>query len=78
MLSQVRKYEPFIVVERSADKLTGSAGFNDVTGLVYLQDFMPPIFVSMHDISKWILFEQVYFWKEFKGGEDTDDDSSLH
>lgn len=32
---EVRKYEPFIVVEGSADKLTGSAGFNDVTGYIF-------------------------------------------
>lgn len=29
---QVRKYEPFIVVETSGDKLAGSAGFNTVAG----------------------------------------------
>ncbi|XP_024023086.1 uncharacterized protein LOC21408316 [Morus notabilis] len=32
---EVRKYEPFIVVEGSADKLSGSAGFNDVTGYIF-------------------------------------------
>ena len=30
---QVRKYDPFIVVEGTGDKLSGSGGFNDVTGL---------------------------------------------
>ncbi|KAK9947633.1 hypothetical protein M0R45_003248 [Rubus argutus] len=32
---EVRKYSPFIVVEGSADKLSGSAGFNDVTGYIF-------------------------------------------
>lgn len=32
MILQVRKYTPFIVVEANGDKLTGSTGFNDVTG----------------------------------------------
>ncbi|PON56941.1 SOUL heme-binding protein [Parasponia andersonii] len=32
---EVRKYAPFIVVEGTADKLSGSAGFNDVTGYIF-------------------------------------------
>ncbi|XP_008242705.1 PREDICTED: uncharacterized protein LOC103341005 isoform X1 [Prunus mume] len=32
---EVRKYSPFIVVEGSVDKLSGSAGFNDVTGYIF-------------------------------------------
>ncbi|XP_050375387.1 uncharacterized protein LOC126792915 [Argentina anserina] len=32
---EVRKYSPFIVVEGNVDKLSGSAGFNDVTGYIF-------------------------------------------
>lgn len=32
MYVQVRKYEPFIVVETNGDKLSGSSGFNSVAG----------------------------------------------
>ncbi|XP_059074412.1 uncharacterized protein LOC131065253 isoform X2 [Cryptomeria japonica] len=32
---EVRKYEPFIVIETKGDKLTGSSGFNDVTGYIF-------------------------------------------
>ncbi|CAL9027951.1 unnamed protein product [Prunus brigantina] len=32
---EVRKYSPFIVVEGSVDKLSGSVGFNDVTGYIF-------------------------------------------
>ncbi|KAJ0089900.1 hypothetical protein Patl1_13155 [Pistacia atlantica] len=31
-LSPVREYTPFVVVETNGDKLSGSSGFNDVTG----------------------------------------------
>lgn len=34
IILQVRKYSPFIVVEANGDKLSGSNGFNDVTGWV--------------------------------------------
>ncbi|KAH9604731.1 hypothetical protein KSS87_013689 [Heliosperma pusillum] len=33
--TQVRKYEPFIVVETQGDKLSGSAGFNSVAGYIF-------------------------------------------
>lgn len=32
---EVRKYSPFIVVEANGDKLSGSNGFNDVTGYIF-------------------------------------------
>ncbi|XP_051150151.1 uncharacterized protein LOC127264693 [Andrographis paniculata] len=32
---EVRKYEPFIVVETSSDKLSGSSGFNSVAGYIF-------------------------------------------
>ncbi|XP_074281031.1 uncharacterized protein LOC141605975 [Silene latifolia] len=32
---EVRKYEPFIVVETQGDKLSGSAGFNSVAGYIF-------------------------------------------
>ncbi|KAF9662474.1 hypothetical protein SADUNF_Sadunf18G0056900 [Salix dunnii] len=32
---EVRKYSPFIVVETNGDKLSGSSGFNDVTGYIF-------------------------------------------
>ncbi|KAL1531303.1 hypothetical protein AAHA92_33994 [Salvia divinorum] len=32
---QVRKYDPFIVVETSGDKLSGSTGFNSVAGYIF-------------------------------------------
>ncbi|XP_020249279.1 uncharacterized protein LOC109826660 isoform X2 [Asparagus officinalis] len=32
---EVRKYEPFLVAETKADKLSGSSGFNDVTGYIF-------------------------------------------
>lgn len=32
---EVRKYDPFIVVEGTGDKLSGSGGFNDVTGYIF-------------------------------------------
>lgn len=32
IVCQVRKYEPFIVVETNGDKLSGSSGFNNVAG----------------------------------------------
>lgn len=32
---EVRKYEPFIVVEAPADRLTGTKGFRDVTGYIF-------------------------------------------
>ncbi|KAL8488454.1 hypothetical protein ACS0TY_024649 [Phlomoides rotata] len=32
---EVRKYEPFIVVETNGDKLSGSSGFNSVAGYIF-------------------------------------------
>ncbi|XP_058112374.1 uncharacterized protein LOC131255628 [Magnolia sinica] len=32
---EVRKYAPFVVVETKGDKLSGSAGFNDVAGYIF-------------------------------------------
>ncbi|XP_055959771.1 uncharacterized protein LOC126665735 isoform X2 [Mercurialis annua] len=32
---EVRKYEPFVVVETSGDRLSGSTGFNDVAGYIF-------------------------------------------
>ncbi|XP_018484012.1 uncharacterized protein LOC108854841 [Raphanus sativus] len=32
---EVRKYEPFIVVETDGDKLSGSSGFNNVAGYIF-------------------------------------------
>uniref|UniRef100_A0A6V7QPQ9 Heme-binding-like protein At3g10130, chloroplastic n=1 Tax=Ananas comosus var. bracteatus TaxID=296719 RepID=A0A6V7QPQ9_ANACO len=32
---EVRKYEPFVVAETKGDKLSGSSGFNDVTGYIF-------------------------------------------
>ncbi|KAK2646072.1 hypothetical protein Ddye_021267 [Dipteronia dyeriana] len=32
---EVRKYTPFVVVETNGDKLSGSTGFNDVTGYIF-------------------------------------------
>lgn len=32
---EVRKYDPFVVVETKGDKLSGSAGFNDVAGYIF-------------------------------------------
>lgn len=32
---EVRKYSPFVVVETNGDKLSGSAGFNDVAGYIF-------------------------------------------
>ncbi|CAF2089787.1 BnaCnng74050D [Brassica napus] len=32
---EVRKYEPFIVVETNGDKLSGSSGFNNVAGYIF-------------------------------------------
>lgn len=32
---EVRKYSPYIVVETNGDKLSGSSGFNDVTGYIF-------------------------------------------
>ncbi|KAK4746742.1 hypothetical protein SAY87_025779 [Trapa incisa] len=32
---EVRRYEPFIVVETDGDKLSGSKGFNDVAGYIF-------------------------------------------
>ncbi|MQL98635.1 hypothetical protein Taro_031351 [Colocasia esculenta] len=32
---EVRKYAPFLVVEAKSDKLSGSAGFNNVTGYIF-------------------------------------------
>ncbi|XP_073158118.1 uncharacterized protein [Henckelia pumila] len=32
---EVRKYEPFIVVETNTDKLSGSSGFNSVAGYIF-------------------------------------------
>lgn len=64
----MRKYEPFIVVEGSADKLSGSAGFNDVTGLVYLQDFLcaPFLFVWMTFIIDRYYLSRYIFGKNSK------------
>nr|KYP71917.1 hypothetical protein KK1_011197 [Cajanus cajan] len=35
---EVRQYDPFIVVETNGDKLSGSAGFNDVAGYMFGKD----------------------------------------
>ncbi|KAF8687676.1 hypothetical protein HU200_042593 [Digitaria exilis] len=32
---EVRSYEPFLIVEAKGDKLTGSSGFNNVTGYIF-------------------------------------------
>lgn len=32
---EVRKYDPFLVVETKGDKLSGSSGFNKVTGYIF-------------------------------------------
>lgn len=32
---EIRKYEPFVVVETKGDKLSGSSGFNDVAGYIF-------------------------------------------
>ncbi|KAL6602940.1 hypothetical protein ACP70R_043301 [Stipagrostis hirtigluma subsp. patula] len=32
---EVRSYAPFLIVEAKGDKLTGSSGFNDVTGYIF-------------------------------------------
>ncbi|KAJ8637671.1 hypothetical protein MRB53_011938 [Persea americana] len=32
---EVRKYDPFVVVETKGDKLSGSTGFNDVAGYIF-------------------------------------------
>ncbi|KAJ3673369.1 hypothetical protein LUZ60_006743 [Juncus effusus] len=32
---EVRKYDPFLVVESKGDKLSGSSGFNNVTGYIF-------------------------------------------
>ncbi|XP_025701706.1 uncharacterized protein [Arachis hypogaea] len=34
-LQQVRQYNPFIIVETTGDKLSGSKGFNDVAGYIF-------------------------------------------
>ncbi|KAG9149136.1 hypothetical protein Leryth_010723 [Lithospermum erythrorhizon] len=35
VFKQVRKYDPFIVVETNGDQLSGSRGFNDVAGYIF-------------------------------------------
>ncbi|XP_078432326.1 SOUL heme-binding family protein [Wolffia australiana] len=32
---EIRRYEPFLVVESKSDRLSGSGGFNDVTGYIF-------------------------------------------
>nr|ABK24599.1 unknown [Picea sitchensis] len=53
---EVRKYEPFIVVDTKGDKLTGSSGFNNVTGYIFgkntREEKIPmttPVFTQMMD-----------------------------
>lgn len=78
IILQVRKYSPFIVVETNGDKLSGSSGFNDVTGwvsiIIHFSYIIYPFFIT---IPVWISL-QVYFWKEFHDGENTNDYSCVH
>ncbi|XP_031382536.1 uncharacterized protein LOC116196781 isoform X1 [Punica granatum] len=53
---EVRKYEPFIVVETDGEKLSGSKGFNDVAGYIFgknsSQEKIPmttPVFTQAFD-----------------------------
>lgn len=53
---EVRKYEPFIVVDTKGDKLTGSSGFNNVTGYIFGKNtraekipMTTPVFTQMMD-----------------------------
>lgn len=53
---EVRKYEPFIVVDAKGDKLTGSSGFNNVTGYIFGKNsraekipMTTPVFTQMMD-----------------------------
>lgn len=53
---EVRKYEPFIVVDTKGDKLTGSSGFNNVTGYIFGKNtraekipMTTPVFTEMKD-----------------------------
>ncbi|KAG6501219.1 uncharacterized protein LOC121997758 [Zingiber officinale] len=35
---EIRKYEPFVVVKTKGDKLSGSSGFNDVAGYIFVKN----------------------------------------
>lgn len=53
---EVRRYSPFIVVETNGDKLSGSAGFNDVAGYIFGKNsktekipMTTPVFTQAYD-----------------------------
>ncbi|XP_031256187.1 heme-binding-like protein At3g10130, chloroplastic isoform X3 [Pistacia vera] len=53
---EVREYTPFVVVETNGDKLSGSSGFNDVTGYIFGKNstmekipMTTPVFTEAYD-----------------------------
>ncbi|KAF9612718.1 hypothetical protein IFM89_003260 [Coptis chinensis] len=56
---EVRKYHPFVVVETTGDKLSGSTGFNDVAGYIFGKNsgaekipMTTPVFTQAFDAEK--------------------------
>jgi hypothetical protein len=69
---KVRSYAPFLIVESKGDKLTGSSGFNNVTGCVILSIvqvmkyfFLNYIYPLLIFLRKWNKFQPLPKYRAF-------------